>query len=521
MKMDVALGSIVVSFAVIALVMWAWRALNWLWLKPKRLERCLREQGLSGNPYRVFYGDMKEMRMIVKEAKSRPINLSDDILPRAMPFHHHIIKKYGKNSFMWVGPVPRVNIMEPELIKEILSKNDIFKKAKPNPLARLLIGGIAFYEDEQWAKHRRILNPAFHMEKLKNMLPSMYLCCSEMMSKWEMLLSEKSSCDLDVQSYLDNLTGDVISRTAFGSSYEEGRTLFELQKEQAELTRQIVQSVYIPGWRFLPTKINKRMKEINNELVAIMTEMINKRERSMKLGVAGQDDDLLSLLLTSNMREIQEHGNNKDMGMSFEEVIEDCKAFYFAGQESTSNFLLWTMVLLSIHPEWQVRAREEVWKTFQNNKPDFDGLNHLKIVTMIMNEVLRLYPPAATVIRTIHKDTKLGNMTLPPGIELLLPIILVHGDHDIWGKDATKFKPERFSQGIANATKNQQVSYLPFSWGPRICIANNFALIEAKLALVMILQRFSFKLSPSYTHAPTYAVNLRPQHGAHLTLSKI
>ncbi|KAL7216592.1 hypothetical protein ACSBR1_028523 [Camellia fascicularis] len=201
------------------------------------------------------------------------------------------------------------------------------------------------------------------------------------------------------------------------------------------------------------------------------------------------------------MREIQEHGNKKDMGMSFEEVIEDCKAFYFAGQESTSNFLLWTMVLLSIHPKWQVRAREEV--------------------TMIMNEVLRLYPPAATVIRTIHKDTKLGNMTLPSGIELLLPIILVHGDHDIWGKDAIKFKPERFSQGIANATKNQQVSYFPFSWGPRICIANNFALIEAKLALVMILQRFSFKLSPSYTHAPTYAVNLRPQHGAHLTLSKI
>ncbi|KAF5948697.1 hypothetical protein HYC85_014654 [Camellia sinensis] len=112
-------------------------------------------------------------------------------------------------------------------------------------------------------------------------------------------------------------------------------------------------------------------------------------------------------------------------------------------------------------------------------------------------------------------------MTLPSGIELLLPIILIHNDHDIWGKDATMFKPKRFSQGIAKATKNQQASYLPFSWGHRICIENNFALIEAKLALVMILQRFSFKLSPSYTHALTYAVNLRPQHGAHLTLSQI
>lgn len=124
------------------------------------------------------------------------------------------------------------------------------------------------------------------------------------------------------------------------------------------------------------------MKEINKELVARMMGIINKRERLMKLGLYG-DDDLLGILLKSNQKEIHENigTNKKDVGMTLEEVIEDCKAFYFAGQESTSNLLLWTMVLLSIHPEWQVQAREEVRQVFGNNKPDFDGLNHLKIVS--------------------------------------------------------------------------------------------------------------------------------------------
>ncbi|KAJ8571054.1 hypothetical protein K7X08_038026 [Anisodus acutangulus] len=504
------------SFAIIFVLRWVWRILNYLWFKPKDLEKQLRQQGFKGNSYKFLYGDMKEMKKMGEEAMSKPINFSHDtIWPRVSPFIHKTITNYGKNCFVWFGPRPAVLITKPELIKEVLTKNYVFQKPPGNPLTKLAATGIADYEADKWATHRRLLNPAFHLDKLKHMLPAFKLAAIDVLSKWEKIISREGS-EIDVWPYLQTLTSDAISRTAFGSSYKEGTKIFELQKEQVQLILEVSRTVYIPGWRFLPIKRNKRMKQIFNEVRALVLGIINKRMRMIEAGES--HDDLLGILLASNLKDIQQHGNKK-FGMSIDEVIEECKLFYFAGQETTSALLVWTMILLCQHPNWQDRAREEVLQVFGSNEVDYDKLNQLKVVTMILNEVLRLYPGGYLINRMVQTETKFGNLCLPAGVQLLLPTILLHHDTEIWGDDAMEFNPERFSDGISKATKGQLV-FFPFSWGPRICIGQNFAMLEAKMAMAMILKHYAFELSSSYAHAP-HPLLLQPQYGAPLILYKL
>ncbi|GAY65772.1 hypothetical protein CUMW_243610 [Citrus unshiu] len=299
-----------------------------------------------------------------------------------------------------MGPRPNIHITDPKMIREIFLKYDIFQKAR-SPLVKLLVTGMADYAGEQWFKVRKIATPAFHHDKLKNMLPTIHKSCNDMLRKWEISVSKDESCELDVWPHIQTLTADVISRTAFGSSFEEGRKIFAVLREQIHL--------------------------------------------------------LIKL-----------------------------------------HFLL----------------------IFQDGEPKFEELNQLKVVSQILYEVLRLYSPAPLLTRANVKEIKLGEIVIPPGVLLSLPIMLVHHDHEYWGDDAKKFNPDRFSEGVSKASKNQ-ISFFSFGWGPRICIGQNFALLESKLALAMILQKFTFQLSPTYMHAPTRGVTVYPQHGANIILHKI
>ncbi|MFS7995743.1 putative 11-oxo-beta-amyrin 30-oxidase [Helianthus anomalus] len=164
------------------------------------------------------------------------------------------------------------------------------------------------------------------------------------------------------------------------------------------------------------------------------------------------------------------------------------------------------MILLCQHTNWQDRARAEVLEMFGDRKPDIDGLNRLKTINMILHEVHRFYPLGVGMWRMLHEETKVGNFTLPSRSHLLLHLMLLHYNAEIWGDDANEFNPERFAEGVSNATK-KQASFFPFGGGAHICIGQTFAMLEAKLALVMILDA-----SPSSFHRHTTCSTCHSRH---------
>ncbi|PIA36652.1 hypothetical protein AQUCO_03300100v1 [Aquilegia coerulea] len=351
------------------------------------------------------------------------------------------------------------------------------------------------------------------------MLPGFHASCSEMLNKWQKLVSTES-CELDVYPELHNLTIDVISRTIFNCSYAEAKQILEVQRELADLILPTLRFPRIPGLRFLPTKVNRRMKYLDRELHTLIRNIVIKKQKAMKTGEA-DNNDLLGCLVQSTFKGSEDNKGAENVGISIDEVVQECKFLWLAGKETIGNWLVWTMVVLSMHQDWQQKARDEVLQVFGKSKPGFDRLNQLKVVSMILNEILRLYCPApGTAKRLTNKKVKLGNAILPPGVYVWPLTVLVHHDHDLWGKDADDFNPNRFSEGVSKAT-NSKLSFLPFGSGPRTCIGQNLAWISTKIAITMILQHFSFELSPTYIHAPCLVPTVTPQYGAQLIIHKL
>ncbi|MBA0636593.1 hypothetical protein Godav_029011 [Gossypium davidsonii] len=225
---------------------------------------------------------------------------------------------------------------------------------------------------------------------------------------------------------------------------------------------------------------------------------------------SGNATNLVGLLVNAY------HDVDEKNRLSIQDLLDECKTFYFSGQETVNFLLAWATLLLAIHTDWQDKVRPEVIEVFDNQNPDSEGLAKLKTITMIINKTLRLYPPISGVIRKVGREVQLGTLVLPTHSEVDMRIIALHHDLDLWGGDVDLFKPERFADGIAEATKYNAADFMPFGLGPRSCIGMSFTIIQAKIALPMILQRYTINLSPSYVHAPLQRLTLRPQYGIQL-----
>ncbi|XAR65311.1 11-oxo-beta-amyrin 30-oxidase [Bertholletia excelsa] len=480
--------------------------LHKVWWIPFHISRVMSSQGIGGPPYRFIHGNTKEILRMRNETTSKPMDLSShDLFPRIQPHLHSWLNIYGKNFLTWYGPKPQLIITESELAKEILSNREkTYSKIKTEGFAKKLLGdGLVTSEGEKWVKLRKLANHAFRAESLKNMVPAMIESVEMMLERWK----PHQGQEIEVFGEFRLLTSDVISRTAFGSSYLEGKGIFDKLTELGGIISRNALKIRLP---FL-SQIWKTNDEIESEKLEqgmrdSIVEMVEKRRKAKTEG-GNFGSDLLGLLVRAN------DDPNQNNRITVDDVVDECKTFYFAGHETTTNLLGWTTLLLAVHTDWQEKAREEVLVLFDQQLPNPEGLSRMKVVTMILNEVLRLYPSVLNITRKVHKKVRLGKLLLPANIQLSIAVLPLHRDPQIWGEDAHRFKPERFSEGVAKATNNNPAVYLPFGLGPRSCVGMNFAINEAKIALSMILQRYAFTLSPTYVHSPSQILTVRPQHG--------
>ncbi|XP_028062470.1 cytochrome P450 CYP749A22-like [Camellia sinensis] len=260
--------------------------------------------------------------------------------------------------------------------------------------------------------------------------------------------------------------------------------------------------------KFVKSNDDTESDRIEHVIRDLIITMIQKREEKV---VQGKSDNYGSDFLGSLIKFYHDADDNSNI--SIDTVIDECKIFYIAGQETTNGLLAWSIFLLAIHSDWQEKARKEVLELFGQQNPSPEGITRLKSMSMILNETLRLYSPAANMWRKVEREVRLGKLVLPANMDVYIPSLALHHDPNIWGKDAHLFKPERFAEGVAKATNNNTTAFIPFGLGPRMCVGLNFAAAETKIALSMILQRYTFTLSPTYVHSPMQMLTIRPKHG--------
>uniref|UniRef100_A0A0D9V195 Cytochrome P450 n=1 Tax=Leersia perrieri TaxID=77586 RepID=A0A0D9V195_9ORYZ len=512
------------GWAAIAAAAWvALKAVEVLWWRPRRVEDHFARQGIRGPRYRFMVGCVREMVALMVAASAKPMPppyRNHNVLPRVLAFYNHWKKIYGSTFLIWFGPTARLAVGEPELIREVLmARADRFDRYESHPMVRQLEGeGLVSLRGDKWAHRRRVLTPAFHLDNLRLLLPCVGRTVVDMADKWRAMADADVSgeVEIDVSDWFQVVTEDAITLTAFGRSYEDGKVIFKLQAQLMAFASEAFRKVFIPGYRFLPTKKNTTSWKLDKEIRKNLVRLIGRRQE------AGDDEkldgcakDLLGLMINAAVSRSRTRGASP---ITVNDIVEECKTFFFAGKQTTSNLLTWAIVLLAMHPEWQDRARHEVLDVCGGDAgvvPSRDHLAKLKTLGMIMNETLRLYPPAVATVRRAKADVEIGGgrIRIPRDTELLIPIMAVHHDARLWGADVALFNPTRFAGGVARAARHP-AAFIPFGLGARMCIGQNLAVLEAKLVVAVILQRFEFRLSPSYVHAPTVLMLLHPQYGA-------
>ncbi|KAL2620044.1 hypothetical protein R1flu_000249 [Riccia fluitans] len=504
----------------------------YIW-NPLRYRRAMQRQGVSGPTPYLMTGNLPEVQALKAESWKRPMNgISHDYVDRLFPHYRLWTEKYGPRFLFWLGPHPVILETDPDLIKEVFSSDHKGPYAKYGPqtaLSKKVTGDALFaLNGSKWLHRRRAVRPAFQGQLLEGLVePVMKSTKAILVDEWGKRLSEaggRDCCIEDIVPHLAALTGDVIARALFRSSYDESNHAFEQHKEliKLEFYKQPLPCSWTPhsilGYITVAYQRFRRRRELHQSILTTVKGMVEKALAQESVQKNCPHKDFLSLLLAVNKDPGTVAGG---LQLSTKDLIQEARSFYTAGYQAPATTLNWIFMLLAQHPVWQDRIYEELKEVAGDTGIlTTQVLNSLNNLSMVIYESLRLYTPAPEAHRTAVRDVQLGNIRILKGTSVSICIPRLHRLPEFWGEDANEFNPERFGGGLSSARKHS-VAYMPFSFGPRYCVARTFALLEIKCILAMIVQRFRFQLSPNYVHAPVIiGVGIQPKHGLPIVLSR-
>ncbi|XP_024630270.1 cytochrome P450 714C2 isoform X2 [Medicago truncatula] len=433
--------------------------------------------------------------------------------PRSLRAKLH---RQGPTYLFSTGSIQWLMVTDMEMVKEIIL-NTSLNLGKPSHLSidmgPLLGQGIISSSGPIWAHQRKIIAPELYLDKVKAMVDQIVDSTDIMLRSWESRIeSDGVVSEIKIDEDLRSLSADIIARVCFGSNYVKGKEIFTKLRDLLKLLSKIY--VGIPGFRYLPNKSNRQIWRLEEEINSNISKLVKQRQEE------GREQDLLQMILEGAKNCEGSDGLLSNSVTRDRFIIDNCKTIFFAGHDTTSITASWCLMLLATYQDWQDRVRAEVLEVCGNDNLDANILRSMKTLTMVIQETLRLYPPAVFLTRTAFQDINIKGIKVPKGMNIQIPIPILQHDIDIWGADAHEFNPERFANGVLRACKIPQ-AYMPFGIGSRVCPGQHLSMIELKVFLSLILSKFHVSLSSSYCHSPAIRLLTEPGHGVVLKMTRV
>jgi cytochrome P450 len=413
-------------------------------------------------------------------------------------------RRFGDVVYLKIASRRGYLISNPSDVRHVLQDNARnYHKSPLYQKLRMSIGnGLLTSEDEFWLRQRRIAQPAFHRQRIEALAGTMADAARDTAHRWQTIAAREQP--VDVADEMMRLTRTVVLRTLLGADL--GPFTDKIDEAWTVINEYVGDSFWSLGFTdwFPPSKY-RRYQAARSVLQGAVEHVISERRRN-----PSERSDLLSMLMLARDEETGE-------GMTDEQLRVEVTTFLLAGQETTSLALTWTWYLLSQHADVRRRLDEEIDGALCGRLPGFGDLGKLPYTRMVIDEAMRLYPPAWAFSRQALADDELGGFHLPRGwLAFVVPFVL-HRLPAYW-PDPETFNPERFSSE-QSATRPKFV-YLPFGAGPRQCIGNQFALIEAHLVVATLAQGYHLHLVPKHKVEPWPLITLRPRHGMPMIIER-